>query len=293
MQECHKSTMKSRFSIVSIVHKAGSLLLLSVWMLNPALLDSAENQVRAPLPSLDEISQLPPDGGPDYNRLIHEKSPYLLQHATNPVDWHPWGDEAFALARKLDKPVFLSVGYSTCHWCHVMEHESFEDEEVAALLNQYFVCIKVDREERPDIDHVYMTVTQRLTGQGGWPMTVFMTPDKKPFFAGTYFPKNRKMGRPGLMDLINHAGGLWRDDRDNLIKTAEEITRSLQETVQSQTGDGVNEQTLEATYHALENSYDRIQGGFGGAPKFPTPHKLSFLLRYWHRTGDAKALSMV
>ncbi|MEX0332399.1 MAG: thioredoxin domain-containing protein [Puniceicoccaceae bacterium] len=235
---------------------------------------------------------LPPDGGPGFNRLIHEKSPYLLQHADNPVNWYPWGEEAFAMARKEDKPVFLSIGYATCHWCHVMKRESFEDESVAALLNEHFICIKVDREERPDVDHVYMVATQRLSGQKGWPVTVFMTPDKLPFFAGTYFPKEGKMGQPGFLDLIGHTVKLWQDRRESVKQTAEQMSLQLQEEIQLLSGAGVSEKTLDATFKALKEAYDSAEGGFGRAPKFPTPHKLTFLLRYWKRTGDESALVM-
>ena len=164
----------------------GSALLRSASMSHPP---------RAPQPTPSQLATLPPDGGPSWNRLVFEKSPYLLQHAANPVHWRPWGDEAFEVARRENRPVFLSIGYSTCHWCHVMEHESFEDAEVARLLNDAFVCVKVDREERPDVDAAYMSVTQSLTGSGGWPMTLLLTPDRKPFFAGTYFPKSARHGR--------------------------------------------------------------------------------------------------
>ena len=159
---------------------------------------SEHGHVRKAIPTLETIKKLPADGGPDFNRLVFEQSPYLLQHAGNPIDWYPWGEDAFAKAKKENKPVFLSVGYTTCHWCHVMEHESFEDDEVAAMMNKYYVCVKVDREERPDIDNIYMSVTQMMTGRGGWPMTVIMTPEKVPFFAGTYFPKQ------SMMQLLPH-----------------------------------------------------------------------------------------
>jgi uncharacterized protein YyaL (SSP411 family) len=162
------------------------------------------------------------------NRLQFEKSPYLLQHADNPVDWYPWGEEAFAKARKEDKPIFLSIGYSTCHWCHVMEHESFEDIDVARLMNEVFVAIKVDREERPDIDNLYMTVSQMLTGSGGWPLNIIMTPDKKPFFVGTYFPKESRFGRIGMMELIPQVQRLWENDRKKAVQTAEQVIAGLQ-----------------------------------------------------------------
>ncbi len=170
------------------------------------------------------------NNGKKPNRLINEKSPYLLQHAYNPVDWYPWGEEAFAKAREEDKPIFLSIGYSTCHWCHVMEHESFEDSTVAAMMNEVFISIKVDREERPDIDNIYMTVCQMLTGSGGWPLTIIMTPDKKPFFAGTYFPKEARFGRIGMIELINRIDDAWKNDRAKINESAENITSAIANT---------------------------------------------------------------
>ncbi len=230
---------------------------------------------------------------PGRNRLAGEKSPYLLQHADNPVDWYPWGDEAFAAAREQNKPIFLSIGYSSCHWCHVMEHESFEDETVARLLNEDFISIKVDREERPDIDNIYMKVCQAMTGSGGWPLTVFMTPGGKPFFAGTYFSKRSKYGRPGMLELVPHMASLWKNDRERLENIGDNAAAALESF--SFTGDEKNlsEKTLATAYSRLEASYDEVHGGFGGAPKFPTPHQLSLLLRYWERTGDEKALDIV
>lgn len=248
---------------------------------------------RRPLPAADVLAALPPDGGPQYNRLVFELSPYLLQHAANPVDWYPWGDQAFERARAEDKPIFLSIGYSTCHWCHVMERECFEDEEVAALLNRYFVCVKVDREERPDIDQVYMAVTQALTGSGGWPMTVMLTPDKRPFFAGTYFPKYGRYGRPGMMELVPYLGQAWRNDRDHVLSAAHEIVETLTDIVSGRRGESLGEETLDLTARQLNARFDPVQGGFGNAPKFPTPRTLSFLLRYAVRRGDANAAHMV
>ncbi|MBU0677593.1 MAG: thioredoxin domain-containing protein [Verrucomicrobia bacterium] len=245
------------------------------------------------LPMALDLPSLPPDGGEKFNRLVFSQSPYLLQHAANPVDWYPWGKEAFEKALKEDKPVFLSVGYSTCHWCHVMERESFEDEEVAALMNKFFVCIKVDREERPDIDKVYMDVTQALTGGGGWPMTVIMTPDKKPFFAGTYFPKNGRFGRPGLMQLLPQLGAAWKNDRAKVMEAADGITQELQKSVPSKPGPAPTPSTLTKAFEQLRSSFDSEHGGFSRAPKFPVPHNLMFLLRYWKRTGDPAALQMV
>ncbi|MHA2037746.1 MAG: thioredoxin domain-containing protein [Promethearchaeota archaeon] len=227
------------------------------------------------------------------NHLLNEKSPYLLQHANNPVDWYPWGEEAFNNAKVEDKPIFLSIGYSTCHWCHVMAHESFEDDEVAELMNETFISIKVDREERPDIDKIYMTVCQMMTGSGGWPLTIIMTPDKKPFFAGTYFPKTTRFGRIGLIDLINRIKILWDSQRNDLLNSANQITFNLKKIDQESPGEKFNEYTLRRAYEMLLKQYDKTNGGFGSRPKFPTPHNLIFLLRYWKRTGDKKALEMV
>ncbi|MDI6743554.1 MAG: DUF255 domain-containing protein, partial [Smithella sp.] len=221
------------------------------------------------------------------NRLINEKSPYLLQHARNPVDWYPWGDEAFSEAKLKDKPVFLSIGYSTCHWCHVMERESFEDEEVAALLNDTFVNIKVDREERPDIDAVYMKACHLMTRSGGWPLTIVMTPDKQPFFAATYLPKETKYGRAGMLELIPKIKSIWQERRADVISAAKEITNTLRQT-SAEKGNDLSEETLHRAYRSLSMSFDKTFGGFGQAPKFPSPHNFFFLLRCWKRTGDAQ-----
>jgi uncharacterized protein len=227
------------------------------------------------------------------NRLIREKSPYLLQHAHNPVDWYAWGDEAFEKARKEDKPIFLSIGYSTCHWCHVMEHESFEDDEVARLMNDAFVSIKVDREERPDLDHVYMTVCQMMTGAGGWPLNVILTPDRKPFFAGTYFPKESRFGRLGMMDLAPRIKELWRTQREEVLQSVGKIMLALRQVPDSSPGHLPGQDVLDSAYQQLAERFDPVQGGFSQAPKFPTPHNMLFLLRYWKRTGEIKALEMV
>ncbi len=228
------------------------------------------------------------------NRLIHEKSPYLLAHAHQPVDWYPWSDEAFDRARTLDRPVFLSIGYATCHWCHVMAHESFEDREVARLMNEAFVCIKVDREERPDVDQVYMTVCQLLTGSGGWPLTVIVTPDRKPFFAGTYFPKESRLGATGMLELIPRIAGMWAERRSSLVEAADEVTASLSRSAaEPPGGDEIGPGSLQRGFEGLALQFDSLHGGFGHAPKFPTPHHLLFLLRYWRRTGEPHALAMV
>lgn len=247
---------------------------------------------RPEIPPAEDLLQLPPDGGPNWNRLVFEKSPYLLQHAANPVDWHPWGPGAFEAARAADKLVFLSVGYATCHWCHVMERESFEDAEIGALMNEAFVCIKVDREERPDIDHVYMTVTQALTGSGGWPMTVIMTPEKKPFFAGTYFPRDSRHGRPGMTDLVRHISELWRNDRARLVNSAEEIARELKRVSVAFPGEDLDAAVLDEAVQEFADRFDRAHGGFGSSPKFPVPHNISFLLRHTHRTGEQAGAQM-
>jgi len=227
------------------------------------------------------------------NKLINEKSPYLLQHAYNPVNWFPWGDEAFEIANSEDKPIFLSIGYSTCHWCHVMEKESFEDDEVAKLMNDAFVSIKVDREERPDIDGIYMSVCQMITGSGGWPLTIVMTPDKKPFFTGTYFPKQNRFNRIGMMELIPRLKEIWITKKDEVIKSANEIASSLNNQNLISDTTEIDKSVLDKAYDELSKRYDVTNGGFGSAPKFPSPHNLLFLLRYWKSRNQPKALEMV
>lgn len=229
------------------------------------------------------------------NHLIDEVSPYLLQHAHNPVDWYPWSDEAFEKATTENKPIFLSIGYSTCHWCHVMAHESFEDEEVAKILNKNFISIKVDREERPDIDSIYMNVAQTLTGSGGWPLTIIMTPEKKPFFAGTYFPKNSKYGRTGLIDLLNTVTDKWLKDNETILNSSKEITLAIKNYEESKINKVVknNKDSIIDAIEGLEGNFDSQYGGFGNAPKFPTPHNLLFLL-HCHKLGLSKnALAIV
>ena len=221
------------------------------------------------------------------NRLALEKSPYLRQHADNPVDWYPWGDEAFDKARRENKPVFLSIGYSTCHWCHVMEHESFEDAEVAALMNRAFVCVKVDREERPDVDHIYMTVCQMMTGSGGWPLTLLLTPDRRPFFAATYIPK------PSMLAFIPRVEAAWKEQRDSVVTDSERVLRALESAMHADRSGTLGEDVLHDAYRGFLASFDSTYGGFGGRPKFPSPHNLVFLTRYWKRTQDAHALVMV
>jgi len=229
------------------------------------------------------------------NRLANEKSPYLLQHADNPVDWYPWGAEALDKARREDKPVFVSIGYATCHWCHVMAHESFADPEVAEVLNRFYVPVKVDREERPDLDQVYMTVCQAMTGQGGWPLTVLITPEGQPFFAGTYFPKRNRMRMPGLLNILEHFAQTWNTDRARLLTAARDITSALQTGTDEAAGEktALGLETLRLAYRQHSRAYDPTWGGFGQAPKFPSPHHLTFLLRWHRREPDSSALEMV
>lgn len=240
-----------------------------------------------------DTSILPSDGGPDFNRLVFSRSPYLLQHATNPVDWYPWGDEAFDRAERENKPVFLSIGYATCHWCHVMERESFTDHEVASVLNEKFVSIKVDREERPDIDDQYMSVAQMMTGGGGWPLTIFMTPDRRPFFAATYLPRTPKMNLPGIIEVLEKVDEHWRNNRSLLEENCAAVIEKLNENAMPSAGSLKDDVIFTQAYLLLERGFDTTWGGYGGAPKFPLPHYLSFLLRYFKKTGNAFALTMV
>ncbi|MDP9055257.1 MAG: thioredoxin domain-containing protein [Acidobacteriota bacterium] len=229
------------------------------------------------------------------NRLIQEKSPYLQQHAHNPVDWYPWGEEAFERARAEDKPIFLSIGYSTCHWCHVMEHESFENEEIAALVNRWFVPIKVDREERPDIDRIYMNYVQATTGGGGWPMSVWLTPDLKPFVGGTYFPPDNRYGRAGFPVILERIAQAWRDDRQKILTTSAGMMDQLQAQAAASGGgsDRMDVTLLDSAFNQFRRAFDSRLGGFGSAPKFPRPSVHNFLLRYWKRTGREEARDMV
>jgi uncharacterized protein YyaL (SSP411 family) len=228
------------------------------------------------------------------NRLAREKSPYLLQHAENPVDWYPWGEEAFAKALRENKPIFLSIGYSTCHWCHVMERESFENPSIAQILNQHFVSIKVDREERPDIDRVYMLFVQASTGSGGWPLSVFLTPDRRPFFGGTYFPPDNRYGRPGFQAILESLAQAWREDPRRVEASGAQILSRLEQYANSRdSGPMPGKDALESGYYAFRRMFDPQLGGFGGAPKFPRPSVHNFLLRYYARTGNRDALDMV
>ena len=228
------------------------------------------------------------------NRLINETSPYLLQHAHNPVDWHPWGEEALAQAEQQDKPILLSIGYAACHWCHVMEHESFENEAIAAIMNEHFINIKVDREERPDLDEIYMNAVQMLTGQGGWPMTMFLTPDLKPFYGGTYFPPDNRYGRPGFPRVLLGVAEAYRERRDEVGEQADQIIGNLNQ-LSAMEGHGhqLTTDMLDQAYQDYLSRFDHHEGGFGSAPKFPPSMGLSLLLRHWHRTDNANALNMV
>jgi uncharacterized protein YyaL (SSP411 family) len=224
------------------------------------------------------------------NRLVNEKSPYLLQHAHNPVDWYPWGEDAFAKARNENKPIFLSVGYSTCHWCHVMAHESFESEEVAAIMNREFVNIKVDREERPDVDRVYMTFVQATTGGGGWPMSVWLTPDLKPFVGGTYFPPEDRYGQPGFKKVLERIAAAWKDNHDKIVEQGGKIVTALRESQSAAADQGkIDPAILDSAYRQIERSYDANEGGFGSAPKFPRPVTLNFLSRFYARNPKSES----
>jgi uncharacterized protein YyaL (SSP411 family) len=226
------------------------------------------------------------------NRLVHETSPYLLQHAHNPVDWYPWGPAALERAAREDKPLLLSIGYAACHWCHVMERESFEDEAIAALMNEHFVCIKVDREERPDLDDIYMAATVAMTGQGGWPMTVFLTPDQRPFYAGTYFPPTSRYGRPGFADLLTRIAEVWRDERSGIEEQATELTNAVRTQLSVVSPAAISRDTIALASQQLSEAYDEAHGGFGRAPKFPPSPALRLLLRHHASSGDARALQM-
>jgi uncharacterized protein len=230
------------------------------------------------------------------NRLANETSPYLLQHADNPVDWYPWGEEALQKAQAEEKPIFLSIGYSACHWCHVMAHESFEDERTAAILNEHFVNVKVDREERPDLDRIYMSAVQALTGRGGWPMSVFLTPDGQPFFGGTYFPPTPRYGMPSFAQVLSSIVDAWQNRRGELVEGGEKLVTAIEQQMAPSAGvkgKGVPRETVESAFQSIRQGFDRVHGGWGGAPKFPQPMTLEFLLRYHHTTEDPQALEMV
>ena len=223
------------------------------------------------------------------NRLARETSPYLLQHAHNPVEWFPWGEEAFARARTDDKPVFLSIGYSACHWCHVMEHESFEDDAVASILNERFVSIKVVREERPDIDSIYMQAVQLMTGHGGWPMSVFLTPEGGPFYAGTYFPPDDRHGMPGFKRVLMHVSDAYRSRRNDVNAASAEIVQAIGSSLAVGAKSTINHDSLDSAAARIAQSYDPVHGGFGGAPKFPPSMTLDFLMQVANRTAGEDA----
>ncbi len=226
-----------------------------------------------------------------YNKLINETSPYLLQHAQNSVDWYPWGEEAFNKAKSEDKPIFLSIGYSTCHWCHVMAHESFENQDTAYILNKNFISIKVDKEERPDIDNIYMSVCQAFTGSGGWPMSIFMTPEQKPFFAGTYFPPKSRYGVVGFNELLTAIVSNWNDNRNKLISSSDDIIKHISRDMNS-VGE-INESMVDDAITHFKETFDNNYGGFGTAPKFPSPHNLLFLMNAYEKNNDKSILDMV
>src|SRR6266481_2665678 len=240
--------------------------------------------------SSDTFAEPTPARPEHTNRLAQEKSPYLLQHAHNPVDWYPWGEEAFARARRENKPIFLSGGYSTCHWWHVMAHESFEDEEVAAVMNREFVNIKVDREERPDVDRVYMTFVQATTGSGGWPMSVWLTPDLKPFVGGTYFPPEERYGQPAFKKVLERIATAWKEDHDKIVEQGSKIVEALRESQSAGPGEGkIDGSVADAAYRQIDRSHDPKEGGFGNAPKFPRPVTLNFLIRFYARDRNSDA----
>src|SRR5437868_3872876 len=256
-----------------------------VWLVTANHNDAGPTPVDAPRPKSDAANM-----SEHTNRLAQEKSPYLLQHAHNPVDWYPWGEDAFAKARRENKPIFLSVGYSTCHWCHVMAHESFENEDVAAIMNREFVNIKVDREERPDVDRVYMTFVQATTGSGGWPMSVWLTPDLKPFVGGTYFPPDERYGQPAFKKVLERIATAWKEDHDKIVEQGSKIVEALRESQSAAPVEGkIDGSVADAAYRQLDRSYDPKEGGFGNAPKFPRPVTLNFLTRFYARDPKSDA----
>ncbi|MBM4119183.1 thioredoxin domain-containing protein, partial [bacterium] len=252
--------------------------------------------MRALLPDAAAIAALPADGGAEFNRLVFEASPYLRQHARNPVDWYPWGPEALARAAREDKPIFLSVGYATCHWCHVMEHESFEDPATAALMNARYVCIKVDREERPDLDAAMMTATQLFTGRGGWPNSLWLTPDGRPWFCGTYFPReDRGPQRPGFGSMLIALSEIWHARRADALAQAEAVVEAIVASgalPAPAPGGPAGRDLIDAALSALAADFDPVHGGFGGAPKFPPHQALTLLMDEHARSGDETLLRM-
>ena len=284
-------SLLATFSVIGCL-----IFILQINKISADSVSASENSVLQPLVKKISIENKQENTKSDkhYNRLINEKSPYLLKHAENPVDWYPWGDEAFKKAREEDKPVFLSIGYSTCHWCNVMERESYDDPEVGKLMNDAFISVKVDREERPDIDNIYIAVCQMMSRNGcGWPLNIIMTSNKNPFFAATYIPKNTRFGRMGLMGLIPRVKDAWQNRREEIVFTANRVTEVIKNSSPGTPGEEPMEGVLKTAFEQLNGAFDDEHGGFGQAPKFPSPHTLSFLLRYWSRTGDSKSLLMV
>ncbi|MBW8000452.1 MAG: DUF255 domain-containing protein [Planctomycetes bacterium] len=288
--------VRNRLYVLYSVTLFMAVLIVGLWLTVPCYGQEQEGHIRQPLPSSEEISMLPIDGGPEFNRLIHEKSPYLLQHARNPVNWYSWGPEAFEQARKENKPIFLSIGYSTCHWCHVMERESFEREDVAEIMNKYFISIKVDREERPDIDEIYMNATNLIVGRGGWPNSLWLTPDRKPFYAGTYFPREDKYGRTGFKTILLRLAQSWENQRGEVEAQADRITTAMKDMAENKSvkasGD-LNRELVKRAEEQIAGSFDKSLGGFGGAPKFPPHQKLMLLINQYRKTKDEKLLVMV
>src|SRR5438477_815964 len=268
-----------RFEWRSMITRFRFGFLALVWLVTANHNDAGPTPVDAPRPKSDAANM-----SEHTNRLAQEKSPYLLQHAHNPVDWYPWGEDAFAKARRENKPIFLSVGYSTCHWCHVMAHESFENEDVAAIMNCEFVNIKVDREKRPDVDRVYMTFVQATTGSGGWPMSVWLTPDLKPFVGGTYFPPEERYGHPAFKKVLERIATAWKGDHDKIVEQGSKIVEALRESQSAAAGEGkIDGSVADDAYRQIDRSYDPKEGGFGNAPKFPRPVTLNFLTRFYVR----------
>ena len=261
--------------------------------LSQAVLARGSESVRSPEETVERVIRRNLAAGRRPNRLIKEKSPYLLQHAFNPVDWYPWGEEAFEKARKENKLIFLSVGYSTCYWCHVMEREVFENPEIARLMNAYVVGIKVDREERPDVDRVYMTALQAMAGNGGWPMSMFLTPDLRPFWGATYIPATGQSGRPGFADILTQIHGVWTSDPQQILQNSRRMGDFLKQVSAPQApAMGADRGVLRRGFDRFAEGYDQKHGGFGGAPKFPRPAALAFLFRYAASAGEKRANDM-
>lgn len=288
--------VKNRLFVLCGATLFTAVLIIGFWLTPPCNGQKQEGHTRKPLPSSKEIAMLPIDGGTEFNRLIHEKSPYLLQHARNPVNWYPWGPEAFEHAKKENKPIFLSIGYSTCHWCHVMERESFERQDVAEIMNKYFINIKVDREERPDIDEIYMNATNLITGRGGWPNSLWLTPDRKPFYAGTYFPREDRYGIIGFKTILLRLAQAWQAQHAEVEIQANRIATAMKdmaETTSVKASGDLNKELVKQAENQIAGSFDKNMGGFGGAPKFPPHQKLMLLISQYRKTKNAKLLEMI